>query len=136
MPYLKTYVNISLDYPVYVKVPVGLEYDDIQELIESTSTAWAFADDDVVAAVKSALPIAEGVTPDVGASDDIYGSCPDGSLVYNIKKLSSEKAVSKFVVDKTIERLTEAAADAAYSNDADRLLEIADQIRAIAKGTK
>lgn len=129
MPYLKSYVSVSLDYPVYIKVPDGLDYESTLDLVEETSPCgWSFADDDVVEAVSKALPIASSVTPDVGASDDIFDSYPNGSLVYDIESISSPKAVRAFAAERRVGELKQALEDALYDDDFEEVARISAEL--------
>lgn len=128
MPYLKTFVNVSIDFPVYVDVPDGLDYYDIQEIIEDTRVSWTFADDDVVDAVKNALPAAENITTDVGASDDIFDACPNGSLVYKLSRISTPKAIRRYIAERTAERFKDELEAALANDDYEEVRRISEEL--------
>lgn len=129
MPYLKSYVSVSLDYPVYIKVPDDLDYESVLDAIEETSPCgWAFADDDVVSAVSKALPIASSVMTDVGATDDVFDSYPKGSLVYDLERISSPKAVRAFAAERKVARLKQELEDALYEDDFESVARISKQL--------
>lgn len=128
MPYLKNFVNISLDYPVYVDVPAGLDYDDILELIEDSKVGWAFADADVIDLVSRVIPEATCVAADLGAPDDIFDTCPDGSPVYKLSRISTPKTIRRFIADGTVKRLKEQLEEALEANDYDEVRRISEEL--------
>ena len=133
MKYMKTNYAVSLDYSVYVQVPDSFEdAEDVATLIEDElrgPRGWDFGKDAVYEVVESALPFAEEVRVDIDDLDPLTDDATSGAIVYDLEDLVPKSAIKNFLIGKSIDELTQAAGNAAYSGDITKLIQVVAEIQ-------